>query len=260
MLVLKFGGASLASSHHILQAVSTILEVKKRVKKVVVVVSAMGNMTDQLYDLARQVSVSPAKRELDMLVSSGERISMALLAMALKERGCDAVSFTGSQSGIITSTDHQEALIKELKLHRLKEALADDKVVIIAGFQGMSKNYEITTLGRGGSDTSSVALGVGLKSEGVIFYKDVLGVYTSNPKEDESALLIDEMSHEQAMSMSQEASFVIHHRAIALAAKYGLSLTIQHYDGALRRAYRGTKIVSKEGRALQLMHGEAEYE
>lgn len=245
MRVLKFGGASLASAHHIESAAATIAGELEKVGSVVVVVSAMGNMTDQLYDLAKSVCSIPPKRELDMLVSSGERVSMALVAMALKERGIGAVSFTGSQSGIITSCEHQEAVIKELRLHRIESALALGKVVIVAGFQGMSEAREITTLGRGGSDTSSVALAIGLGADGVVFYKDVVGVYDDNPKYNSDAKLIEELSHDSALEMAQVDGFVVHERALKLAAKYKMPLTIQHYDPALRRLHQGTAVRSQ---------------
>ncbi|PCI76717.1 aspartate kinase [Candidatus Aerophobetes bacterium] len=252
---MKFGGASLASPHHIQQAALTVLEVKERVGKVVVVVSAMGDMTDQLYAVANTICTQPPERELDMLVSSGERISMALLAMALKAQGCDAVSFTGSQSGIITSIDHQKARIKDLKLERIQKALDEDRIVIVAGFQGMSLNREITTLGRGGSDTSSVALGIGLRAKGVVFYKDVLGVYTRDPKKESRAELLEVISHAQACAMSEGNDFVIHHRALVLAGKYGIPLSIQHYARELRASASGTEIISSKVEPLTSVTG-----
>lgn len=246
MLVLKFGGASLASASHIKQAANTVLDIYSSDERIVVVVSAMGTMTDQLYASAKSITDHPEGRELDMLVSSGERISMALLAMALKDKGAQAVSFTGSQSGIITSSKHQKALIKELRPYRIEQALDEGKIAIVAGFQGMSLEKEITTLGRGGSDTSSVALGIALGAREVIFYKDVLGVYTGDPKGDDTSSLIDSMSHDEAERLSSVGSFVIHSRALALAKKHGMALSIQHYDRALRRVSSGTRIFSEK--------------
>ncbi|MFN4174875.1 MAG: aspartate kinase, partial [Parachlamydiaceae bacterium] len=174
-LVLKFGGASVAEPEHFSKIADIILYRKKEFNNIVVVVSAMGDTTNKLIDLAKKVNPNPPRREYDMLVSVGERISISLLAMALALKGQDAISFTGSQSGIITTEEHSEARIIDVKPNRLQPHLQAGKVVIVAGFQGVSKSGEITTLGRGGSDTTAVALAVALKAEKVEFYKDVIG-------------------------------------------------------------------------------------
>lgn len=221
VLVQKFGGAALEKPAHF-GRVADIIEAKKDYH-LVVVVSAMGKTTDYLLRLAREIHDDPPKRELDMLVSVGERISMSLLAMELKKRGIDAVSFTGSQSGIITSEDHHNAEILEVRPVRIVEALEKGRVVIVAGFQGVSRSKEITTLGRGGSDTSAVALGVALGAEKVEFYKDVDGVYSADPKTDPSATLFASISYSEAL---QVCGKILHPRSILLASKNKLPLHV----------------------------------
>lgn len=200
-----------------------------RGEKGVVVVSAMQGSTDQLLGLAREVHPNPPKREQDMLVSVGERISIALLAMALAKEGKEAVSFTGSQSGIITCENHSDAKIVAIRPRRLQEALILGKVAIVAGFQGMSLKGEITTLGRGGSDTSAVALAVAMGAEQVDFYKDVPGIFDSDPKKNESARLFSELSFDDALKLAKEGAKVLHARSIELAKKNGVKLAIHSF-------------------------------
>ncbi|MCP5470098.1 MAG: aspartate kinase [Chlamydiales bacterium] len=192
----------------------------------VVVLSALAGVTDQLIDLALEVHPSPPRRELDMLVSVGERISIALFAMALDRQGKVGVSFTGSQSGIITTSDHTEARILDVRPTRLISALSAEKVVIVAGFQGVSLEKEITTLGRGGSDTSAVALGVALNAEKVIFYKDVPGIFSHHPK-DKGAKRMSALTYEEALTIVQRTGNVLHPRALQLAAQNGLPLHVR---------------------------------
>src|SRR3989304_7244603 len=172
-IVLKFGGASVANIKNILKIADIIIDRSKVYKNILVVVSAMGKTTNKLINLAKRINENPSKREQDMLISVGERISMALLCMALEKKGKDAISFTGSQSGIITNDDHLQAKILDVKPFRILDALNKGKIVIVAGFQGVSLSKEITTLGRGGSDTSAVALGISLNADCIEFYKDV---------------------------------------------------------------------------------------
>ena len=186
---MKFGGASVATTASFAHIADLILEKKRVYRRVVVVVSAMGNTTDQLITLAKEVNVNPPKREYDMLVSVGERISISLLAMALAAKNHQAYSFTGSQSGIITCGRHTDARIIDVRPHRLIPVLESGSVAIVAGFQGVSMNGEITTLGRGGSDTSAVALGIALGAEKVLFFKDVGGVFEKDPKRRSSGRL-----------------------------------------------------------------------
>jgi aspartate kinase len=225
-LVMKFGGASVKTAQNITQIAHLICERARAVKKLVVVVSAMGNTTDQLLALAREIHPTPPRREQDMLLSVGERISMALLAMALSVQGREAISFTGSQSGIITNEDHAEAKIVAVRPTRLLQALDAGAIVIVAGFQGVSRQGEITTLGRGGSDTTAVALAVALGAEIVEFYKDVGGIFDRDPKIDRRARLLPQLSYQETYALVQQGAKVLHPRAIALAEKNGIQLHI----------------------------------
>jgi aspartate kinase len=182
LIVQKYGGTSVANASRILRVAERVAAAKKSGDDVVVVVSAMGDSTDDLIQLANQVSLVPAPRELDMLLTAGERISMALLAMALVDRGVSAKSFTGSQAGIITDTEHGRAKILDVRAGRITDALAGGHVVIVAGFQGVSTNLDVTTLGRGGSDTTAVALAAALNASACEIYTDVDGVFTADPR------------------------------------------------------------------------------
>lgn len=235
-LVMKFGGAALETPEHFGNVADIIGEKEGRI---VVVVSAMGDVTDELTALAYQVAKNPAKREMDMLLSVGERVSMALLAMALEERKIPAISLTGSQSGIITCNHHNDAFIEDVRPIRVEKHLDEGKVVIIGGFQGVSHEKEITTLGRGGSDTSAVALAAALGAENVEFYKDVEGIYTKDPKKDPQATLLSELSFEEALTFPE---FVLHKRAILLASKNGMPLHVKSFKKEHRMCFPGTWI------------------
>lgn len=230
MLVMKFGGASVATPESFTKLAEIIIERSLREKKIAVVVSAMGNTTDQLLELARQVHPNPPTREQDMLVSVGERISIALLAMALQKKGCDAVSFTGSQSGIITCENHSDARIMDVRPRRLEEVLNRGQVAIVAGFQGVSRKGEITTLGRGGSDTSAVALAVALGADQVEFYKDVPGIFDADPKKNPQARVIPRLSYAEALQIAREGAKVLHSRSIELAEKNGIKLSVLSFQ------------------------------
>jgi aspartate kinase len=197
-IVLKFGGAAVATPEHFSNIADIVLRRRLEYSKVVVVVSAMGNTTDQLISMAKQVNQNPPKREYDMLVSVGERISISLLAMTLAAKSHQAVSFTGSQSGIITCNQHSEARIIDVRPHRLDRTLNCGMVAIVAGFQGVSREGEITTLGRGGSDTSAVALAIALQAEAVEFYKDVPGDFCEDPKIYPKSEPLTQLSYEEA--------------------------------------------------------------
>jgi aspartate kinase len=225
-IVLKFGGASVSSPEAFSSIANIILHRKKNYNKVIVVVSAMGNTTDELISLAHKVNPNPPRRELDMLVSVGERISIALLAMALAAKGTEAISFTGSQSGILTTNDHANAKIVNVKPHRLLPHLANGKIVIVAGFQGMSLEGEITTLGRGGSDTTAVALAIALEAEKVEFFKDVPGVFDQDPKTFPKANLLRELSYQEAYEIMNKGAKILHSRCIRLAEKNSLPLRV----------------------------------
>lgn len=228
-IIMKFGGASVATPESFTQVASLIIDKIRQLKRVVVVVSAMANKTDELIALARQVNPDPPKREYDMLVTVGERISIALLAMALARQGQQAMSFTGSQSGIITSSCHTEAAIIDVRPHRLLSALDAGKVVIVAGFQGVSQKGEITTLGRGGSDTSAVALGAALGASAVEFYKDVPGIFSCDPKIDAKARQLPRLSFAEALEIVNGGAKVLHPRSIVLAQKNRLPLYIRSF-------------------------------
>ena len=229
-LIMKFGGASVATPQSF-SLVANIIESRlKEYEKIVVVVSAMGGMTDQLLDLAKQVHSSPPHRELDMLVSVGERISISLLAMALANKGIDAISFTGSQSGIITTTDHTEARIVEVRPSRVCRQLEEKKVVIVAGFQGVSVSGEITTLGRGGTDTSAVAMGVALGANKVEFFKDVDGMYEADPKTNPSAKHYPLLGYDQALQIISKGAKILQGRAVELAKKNYIPLHILSFS------------------------------
>lgn len=229
-LVMKFGGASVATPAHFKKIVDIILSRKEKFDQIIVVVSAMANATNQLIALAKEVNPNPPSREYDMLVSVGERISISLLAMAIAARGEEAVSFTGSQSGIITSEHHASAKIVDVKPKRLLPLLDAGKIVIVAGFQGCSRGGEITTLGRNGSDISAVALGIALQAQAVHFFKDVAGIYEQDPKVNPESALIPEMTYSQARTICEAGGAVLHSRCLDLAEKNGLPLAIYSFD------------------------------
>ncbi len=227
---MKFGGASVSKTESFLKIADLIIEKSKLHKKIAVVVSAMGNTTDQLLDLAKQVHPNPPAREQDMLVSVGERISISLLAMALSLKHKEAVSFTGSQSGILTCSDHSNAKIVDVRPNRLHPVLNKGQIAIVAGFQGVSRQGEITTLGRGGSDTTAVALGVALGAPKVEFYKDVPGIFNEDPKKDPNATLFKEMTYQEALQIAEKGGKVLHQRCIELAMKNGVQLSVLSFD------------------------------
>jgi len=230
MLVLKFGGASVATPESFSKIADLIIEKMKMDPQIVVVISAMANTTDQLYELAFKVHPSPPRRELDMMLSTGERISIALLAMALSLRGQQAVSFTGSQSGIITCENHSDAKIVDVRPFRLLPVLQQGKVAIVAGFQGVSRKGEITTLGRGGSDTTAIALAIALGVPEVEFYKDVLGIFDTDPKKNPQAKLFSSLSYQEAVELCLNGAKVLHLRSVILASKNGIRLSVRSFD------------------------------
>ncbi|HRD56312.1 MAG TPA: aspartate kinase [Parachlamydiaceae bacterium] len=228
-LVMKFGGASVATPAHFAQIADIILARSKQFEKIAVVVSAMGDTTNHLIALANQVNENPPRREYDMLVTVGERISVALLAMALAKKGAEAVSFTGSQSGIMTCNRHSEARIVDVRPHRILKGFEANKIVIVAGFQGVSQNGEITTLGRGGSDTTAVAIASALKASHVEFFKDVPGVFTEDPKTNPEAVLQEELSYKAALNIMLKGAKILHQRCVFLAEKNKIPLHIYSF-------------------------------
>ena len=227
---MKFGGAAVETAAHFSRLAALIIQRKKNFPRIVAVVSAMEGMTDHLIGLAKEVNPSPPRREYDMLVSVGERISISLLAMALAAKGVEAVSFTGSQSGVLTTEEHSEARIVGVRPHRLLPHLDEGRVVIVAGFQGVSLEKEITTLGRGGSDTSAVALGIALEAEKVEFYKDVGGIFAEDPLHAPDAALFSELSYEKALEIvKRTGGQVLHPRALTLAQNNSLPLHVRSF-------------------------------
>lgn len=227
--ILKFGGASVATAQDFEQVAKIIQQKKQESKYIVVVVSAMAKATDELIAMAHLVHPHPPKRELDMLVSVGERVSIALLAMALDKMGIEAVSLTGSQSGVITTQDHNEALILDIRPQRVLKLLHDNKVVIVAGFQGVSQSGEITTLGRGGSDTSAVALAVALKAAKVEFFKEVQGVYDKDPLKYKEAVFFEVLDYEDMLNLCKQGAKVLHTRCVNLAKNNGIVLEVKSF-------------------------------
>lgn len=241
-LVMKFGGASVATPQQFSHIADIILERMQEYARIVVVVSAMGKTTDQLIALAKEVHADPPRREYDMLVSVGERISISLLAMALAKKNQEATSFTGSQSGIITSDTHSDAKILDVKPHRVVSCLEAGKVAIVAGFQGVSVKGEITTLGRGGSDTSAVALGVAFNAK-VEFYKDVPGICSADPKKCSAATLLPKLTYAEALDIMKKGSQALHPRSIILAAKNSLPLHVLSFNKNDPEGKKGTLIM-----------------
>jgi aspartate kinase len=232
-IVMKFGGAAVSSPERFLEIAELI---RRRINEnitLVVVVSAMGDTTDELIALAHKVHPNPPSRELDMLVSVGERISISLLAMALSKLGLDAVSFTGSQSGILTDEAHTDARILEVKPQRILNALAGNKIVIVAGFQGVCpKTGDITTLGRGGSDTTAVALAAALSAHHVEFYKDVEGIFDADPKKIPAARKFEQMSFSEALAITKAGAQVLQPRCIEIAQLNSIPLWVLPFEDA----------------------------
>ena len=227
VIVQKYGGATLSTPKKILDVAQRISKLHKSGNKMVVVVSAMGQTTNDLIKLAQQISHHPPLRELDMLLSVGERISMSLLSMALNEIGCSAISFTGSQAGILTDDSHVNASIIDVKPFRVEEALNNNKIVILAGFQGVSsKTKEVTTLGRGGSDISAVAMAAYLNAEKCEILKDVEAVYTADPKIVSDAQPIHKLSFDELFEMTQWGAKVLHFKSVELASNKNVKLFI----------------------------------
>jgi aspartate kinase len=223
-LVQKYGGSSVADVTRIGRVADRVARARLAGHEVVVVVSAMGNTTNELLALARQVSQAPGRRELDMLISVGERVSMTLLAMALQDRGIAARSFTGSQSGIITDDSHANARVLEVRPDRVREALSAGEVAIVAGFQGVSRAREITTLGRGGSDTTAVVLAAALGADECEICSDVDGVYSADPRTVAGARRLEELSLDEALALARNGAKVLYEEAVAWAHREGIRL------------------------------------
>jgi aspartate kinase len=248
VIVQKYGGSSVADVTKIKRVAQRIAETRDSGKRVVVVVSAMGDTTDDLLSLARRVSDDPDRRELDMLLTAGERISMSLLGMALKALGVEAVSFTGSQSGIITDGAHNNARILEVRPVRILEELQRGKVVIVAGYQGVSRSREVTTLGRGGSDTTAVALAAALGAEVCEICSDVDGVFTADPRLVPAARRLAELSHAEMQELAQTGAKVLNAQAVEFARDRGIAI---HARSTFEKG-PGTRITAAGARELRI--------
>jgi aspartate kinase len=222
IVVQKYGGSSVADVSKLRRVAERVMRTRAQGHDVVVVVSAMGDTTDELLSLAKQVSPNPDRRELDMLLTTGERISMALLSIAIRELGGDAISFTGSQSGIITNDRHVDARIIEVRPVRVQDELARGKIVVIAGYQGVSYRREVTTLGRGGSDTTAVAMAAALGAEYCEICSDVDGVYTADPRVVPTAQRIGTLSYEETQELAESGAKVLNAQAVEFAKSAGI--------------------------------------
>ena len=232
LIVQKYGGTSVGSIERIQAVAGRIQATVKAGNSVIVVVSAMGKSTDSLVKLATEISSNPSRREMDMLLSTGEQVTIALLSMALHERGQAAISLTGAQVGIVTEAEHSRARILEIKTHRLERHLEEGKVIVVAGFQGTSRSdeqsdLEITTLGRGGSDTSAVALAAAMQAERCEIYTDVPGILTSDPRVVPNARLMDEITCDEMLELASLGASVLHPRAVEIARNYGILLVVR---------------------------------
>ncbi len=228
LVVQKFGGTSVASTNHIQKVAEKIIQVRQRGQKVVAVVSAMGDNTDRLDELAKEVNFNQvsAKREIDVLLSTGEQVTIAVLSMMLMKLGCPARSFTGGQAGILTNNSHTRSRIRDIKPVRLWESIEQGEVPVVAGFQGIDCYGDITTFGRGGSDTTAVALAAVLKADECQIFTDVEGVYTTDPRVVDQARLMDRVTFEEMLELASLGSKVLHARAVEFASKYQVPLRV----------------------------------
>jgi aspartate kinase len=227
VIVQKYGGTSVADAERIKRVARRVVATADTGRQVCVVVSAMGDTTDRLLDLAAEISTSPHPREQDMLLTAGERISVALLSMAIIELGRDAISFTGSQAGIVTDTSHGRARIVAMQSQRVHEALDAGRIVVVAGFQGVSTDRDVTTLGRGGSDTTAVALAGALDAEACEIYTDVAGVFTADPRIVPEARKLDKISHEEMLELAASGARVLMLRSVEYARNHGVAVHVR---------------------------------
>ena len=235
IVVQKYGGTSVGSVDRIEAVADRVVRTRDEGNDVIVVVSAMGDSTDELMSMAREITEQPDPRELDMLLTAGERIAMSLLGIAIIARGCKAASYTGSQAGIITDTQHGAAKIVEIRPKRIQEALAAGNVVVLAGFQGLSSQYEITTLGRGGSDLTAVAMAGAVGAEVCEIYTDVDGIFTADPRIVPSSRKVEVISYEEMLELAAAGARVLQSRSVEMARRHGVRIhvrsTFSHEDG-----------------------------
>lgn len=233
VIVQKYGGSSVADVEKLKRVAARVMQTRAQGHDVVVVVSAMGDTTDELLALAKKVSPNPDRRELDMLLSAGERISMALLSVAIRELRADAISFTGSQSGIITNDRHVDARIIQVRPFRIQDELARGRIVVVAGYQGVSYKREVTTLGRGGSDTTAVAMAAALDAEYCEICSDVDGVYSADPRVVPTARRIGVLSYEKTQEMAEAGAKVLNAQAVEFAKEKGITIYARAADSPL---------------------------
>ncbi len=247
IVVQKYGGTSVGTTERIQAVADRVVRTREAGNDVVVVVSAMGHTTDELLQMATEVATIPEPRELDMLLTAGERIAMSLLAIAVNARGCRAASYTGSQAGIITDTQHGKARIVEVRPGRIQESLGAGNVVILAGFQGLSTNYDITTLGRGGSDTTAVAMAAALEASVCEIYTDVDGVFTADPRIEPVARKLDRVSYEEMLELAAVGAKVLQLRSVEYARRHNVPLRVlpAHAEG------EGTWVVEEDDPLLE---------
>jgi aspartate kinase len=226
-VVMKFGGTSVADVERLKAVAQRLVAAREDGNRVVAVLSAMGDSTDELVRLAHEISSAPKARELDMLISVGERISCSLCAMAIHDLGHEAISLTGSQAGIVTDTAHGKAKIVDIRARRIHEALDAERIVLVAGFQGVSTNYDITTLGRGGSDTTAVALAAALGAEACEIYTDVDGVHTADPRVVPKARKLHAVSYEEMLEMAASGARVLQLRSVEFARNHAVKLHVR---------------------------------
>lgn len=250
IIVQKFGGTSVADTEKIKNVADVVIREKENGNDVVVVVSAMGHTTDHLVKLANALCAAPSGREMDMLLSTGEGVSIALLAMAIQAKGYDAISFNAMQVGILTENIHSKARIVDIQTEKLKDNLKEGKIIVVAGFQGVTEDGEITTLGRGGSDTSAVALAAALKADRCDIYTDVEGVYTADPRIVPKASRLDEVSYDEMLELAHAGANVLHPRSVETAKQYSVPMRVR---SSFKLENMGTLIVGVKNMELHKM-------
>ncbi len=255
LIVQKYGGTSVGTAERIKAVARRVKASRGRGERVVVVVSAMGHTTDELISLAKQMTDDPSDRELDLLLSTGEIVSCTLLAMALRSLGQEAISLTGGQAGILTDNSHSRASIIALDPSRIHRELERDKIVIVAGFQGITEDFDITTLGRGGSDTTAVALAAALGADLCEIYTDVDGVFTADPRLVPAARQLAEISYEEMLELAQQGARVMHPRAVELGQVYGMPILVRSsFNDRPGTLIHGGEQVEKKNKVSGIAH------
>ena len=251
LIIQKYGGISVADGTRVKEVAKRVLKYRSEGHDVVVVVSAPAGVTDSLLKRAKDITDLPDKRELDMLLTTGEQISIALLSMAIKDMGGDAISYNAFQVKFGTTADHTKALITNIDTTKIKERLKEGKVVVFAGFQGITIDNEITTLGRGGSDTTAVALGVALNADEVEIYTDVDGVYTADPRIVKNSKKLNEISYQEMLEMAASGAKVLHPRSVEIAAKYGIHIHLRSsFDNSKGTIVKGEEEIMEKAKIV----------